>query len=610
MAHRQELALLRPWRRRRLPTARVAVASGLSVVMLATGSVHAAPRNPSDSEIADALKAVEQSGSSVSALVGIVSAKESEIAQLELSMGALREEVNKALVNLHDSQASAEQARQAVIQAREELDGVQSSLEAAQQVLNEYSRAAYKRGASAPVSAVSGESTSRDGLDRQTYLRTQAEKQRAAVDELDQLRTSKANNESRLREARNVAEERETAAEEAEAAVREQIESNAGQLAEKNEERTRLIAEHDAAQAKLDEARGLSTALTDQRREYQEFEQREAERKEAEKKAAKAREAAKKAEREKAAKAEQDAAKKEAAKAAEAEKRAVEAANAAAAQIAATQPDHTRVDNPYPSGEAAAPVDIAAVNSPSGQNQGGGSDAAQGVATTAEPGAASPTSPSAAATTPPAAPATAAQQGQGQTQGGATAAATTAQSQAATTSPHGTSATDSTGASDLGPQLKTTEDVTEKVSEAVSGSREEKIETVISRAKVQIGMPYAWGGGDANGPTLGIRDGGVADSYGDYNKVGFDCSGLVLYAFAGVGISLPHYTGDQYQHGTKVALNQIQRGDLLFWGPGASQHVAIYLGDGQMIEAPQSGSTVKISPVRYAGMTEYAVRLI
>ena len=59
-----------------------------------------------------------------------------------------------------------------------------------------------------------------------------------------------------------------------------------------------------------------------------------------------------------------------------------------------------------------------------------------------------------------------------------------------------------------------------------------------------------------------------------------------------------------------MALNQIQRGDLLFWGPGASQHVAIYLGDGQMIEAPQSGSTVKISPVRYAGMTEYAVRLI
>ena len=54
----------------------------------------------------------------------------------------------------------------------------------------------------------------------------------------------------------------------------------------------------------------------------------------------------------------------------------------------------------------------------------------------------------------------------------------------------------------------------------------------------------------------------------------------------------------------------MQRGDLIFYGPGASQHVAIYLGDGQMLEAPSSGSTVQISPVRWSGMTEYAVRLI
>lgn len=144
----------------------------------------------------------------------------------------------------------------------------------------------------------------------------------------------------------------------------------------------------------------------------------------------------------------------------------------------------------------------------------------------------------------------------------------------------------------------------------VSSDRSAQIETVIARAQSQIGVPYAWGGGNATGPTQGIRDGGRSDSFGDYNKVGFDCSGLVLYAFAGAGINLPHYSGYQYQRGQQIPISEIERGDLLFWGPGGSQHVAIYLGDGRMIEAPHSGSTVRETSVRYNGMSDYAVRLI
>ncbi|UQE76878.1 NlpC/P60 family protein [Gordonia sp. PP30] len=135
------------------------------------------------------------------------------------------------------------------------------------------------------------------------------------------------------------------------------------------------------------------------------------------------------------------------------------------------------------------------------------------------------------------------------------------------------------------------------------------VELVVNRAKSQLGMPYAWGGGDANGPTLGIRDGGVADSFGDYNKVGFDCSGLMVYAFAGIGIDLPHYTGYQYTAGPHYPLSQMQRGDMIFYGPNASEHVAMYLGDGTMIEAPQSGDVVKISPVRTDGAMPDVVRL-
>ncbi|MGV9673637.1 NlpC/P60 family protein, partial [Nocardia sp. NPDC003482] len=143
-----------------------------------------------------------------------------------------------------------------------------------------------------------------------------------------------------------------------------------------------------------------------------------------------------------------------------------------------------------------------------------------------------------------------------------------------------------------------------------SGDRNQLIEIVVDRAMSQLGVTYSWGGGDEDGPTLGIHDGGVADSYGDFGKVGFDCSGLMIYAFAGVGISLPHYSGYQYTMGTRVPVDERERGDMLFWGANGSEHVALYLGDGTMIEAPESGDVVKISPVREGGIMPYAVRLI
>lgn len=145
---------------------------------------------------------------------------------------------------------------------------------------------------------------------------------------------------------------------------------------------------------------------------------------------------------------------------------------------------------------------------------------------------------------------------------------------------------------------------------APSGPAGSSIEAVIARALSKLGMPYAWGGGNASGATRGIRDGGVADRYGDYNKIGFDCSGLMIYAFAGVR-SLPHYSGYQYGSGRQVPLSQMRRGDLLFWGgPGGIHHVALYLGGGQMVEAPQSGLRVRVAPVRYGGIMPYATRLV
>lgn len=126
------------------------------------------------------------------------------------------------------------------------------------------------------------------------------------------------------------------------------------------------------------------------------------------------------------------------------------------------------------------------------------------------------------------------------------------------------------------------------------------IEYVIRRGGSQIGVPYSWGGGKPTGPSTGVGDGA--------NIVGFDCSGLTQFSFAGVGVLIPKYSGDQYDTGRKVPISQAKRGDLLFWGPGGGQHVAIYLGNGQVLEA--SGAAVRVAPVRTAGLQPYAARII
>jgi cell wall-associated NlpC family hydrolase len=128
------------------------------------------------------------------------------------------------------------------------------------------------------------------------------------------------------------------------------------------------------------------------------------------------------------------------------------------------------------------------------------------------------------------------------------------------------------------------------------------IEYAIRRGGSQMGVPYSWGGGKPTGPTRGIESGA--------NTVGFDCSGLTQYSYAGVGVLIPKYSGDQYNTGRKVPVQQAKRGDLLFWGPGGSQHVAMYLGGGKMLEASGSAGKVTVSPVRTSGLQPYAARII
>ncbi len=115
-----------------------------------------------------------------------------------------------------------------------------------------------------------------------------------------------------------------------------------------------------------------------------------------------------------------------------------------------------------------------------------------------------------------------------------------------------------------------------------------------------IGTPYSWGGGNPGGPTLGIMQGA--------HTVGFDCSGLVTYAWARAGVRLVHYATTQYNSGPHPSRDQLRPGDLLFFAhnpsnPSTIHHVGIYIGHDQMVEAPFTGARVRIS---YAFRPDYA----
>jgi cell wall-associated NlpC family hydrolase len=118
--------------------------------------------------------------------------------------------------------------------------------------------------------------------------------------------------------------------------------------------------------------------------------------------------------------------------------------------------------------------------------------------------------------------------------------------------------------------------------------------TAIGAALRYVGQMYAWGGGSLNGPSWGWGP--------DVGVVGFDCSGLTRYAYAQAGISIPRVAADQYAALPKVS--SLRPGDLVFYAtdpndPATIHHVAMYLGSGQMIEAPESGERVHVTAMRY-----------
>jgi cell wall-associated NlpC family hydrolase len=125
-----------------------------------------------------------------------------------------------------------------------------------------------------------------------------------------------------------------------------------------------------------------------------------------------------------------------------------------------------------------------------------------------------------------------------------------------------------------------------------SGATSTQGDIAANWALTQLGKPYQWGGA---GP----------DSY--------DCSGLTMDAWAQAGVQLLHYTGYQWEEGPHVPLNELQRGDLLFFAtdtsdPSTIHHVGIYIGNGMMVDAPYTGAFVRIDSMYQPGGLIGAVR--
>ncbi len=513
-------------------------------------AVPAPPPNPSDSQLQQAGSQVDQNLGRIGELINDVASANARLAEIASQVAIKREDVNKALVDLQTSRDVAAVAAAAVTAARTDMGVAGQAIELAQRQFDDFVAASYRQGSTAgSLTVFLGTDSPEDLLAKADLVRMITKKHNVVMDDLQRARTTQSNKESSARAAQSVADAAAVTAEGNKARAVEAIQRVTDAQESAANQQAGVMKERDSAQVELDAARNSVAGLQNQRQVYTQWDtQRRAE---------------------EAAAAAAVAAAQQAASEAAARVAADQAARDRAADIASSQRPHTQISDDPPSEMKAPTTPTAPVRVPTVTTTAPSSPVRVPTVTTTAPS--SPVRVPTVTTTAPSSP---------------------VRVPTVTTTP----TTPPPGGEESGGENQATGDAA--------------IETVIDRAMSQLGVRYSWGGGDANGPTFGIRDGGVADSFGDFENVGFDCSGIMMYAFAGVGISLPHYSGYQYTAGRQVPASQMKRGDLIFYGPNASQHEALYLGNNQMLEAPQSGDMVKVSPVRWDGMVPNVTRLL
>ncbi len=526
------------------------VTAMLAAVPATAAAVPPPPPNPSDSQLNSASADANSKAGDVAGLVNQLTAAQAALDQLNSQVALKKELANKARVDLDTAQQAAAAAATDQASAQQQVTVAQQQIDKARRQVDQLAAGSYQQGSTVgSFSAYLGSASPEDVLARAQLLDAVSSSQLGVMDTLQRARTQSANADSAARAAKQRADDANAQAEQAKRSADGATRDAVQAQQAQAAQAQQLEFNRNKAQYALDQARGAVAGLQGQR---QAFEQWDAQRRAEE--AAAARAAAEEAAREQAAA--EAAMRQQQAEAAVRQQQAEAAARQQQAQAAARQQQ----------AQAAA------------RQQQAEAAAAEAQAAAAEARAA------AAGRLQDAQAAAAVRQQQ------ATAAAAAAQRASAPSYVPAIPSGDGGGGG--------------------GNSATGDAQTVINRALFRLGTRYSWGGGNASGPTIGVQDGGVADSYGDYYSVGFDCSGLMTYAFAGAGVHLPHFSGYQYTSGTHIPLSQMQPGDMIFYGPGGGEHVALYMGNGKMIESPESGEVVKISSVRYGGIAPYVTRVL
>ncbi len=578
------------------------VTAMLAAVPATAAAVPPPPPNPSDSQLGSASADASSKAGEVAGLVNQLNVAQGALDQLTSAVALKKELANKARVDLGTAQQAAAAAATAQVSAQQQVTVAQRRIDDARRQVDQFAAGSYQQGSTVgSFSAYVGSASPEDVLARAQLLDAVSSSQLGVMDTLQRARTQSANADSEARAAKQRADTANAAAtrakQSADGATSAAVQAQQTQAAQSQQ----LALNRNKAQYAVDQARGAVAGLQGQR---QAFEQWDAQRRAEE--AAAARAAAEEAAREQAAaeaavrqQQAEAAARQEQAAAAARQEQAAAAARQEQAAAAARQEQAAAAARQEQAAAAARQEQAAAA----ARQEQADAAAAEARAAAAEAkaaaagrlqearAAAAERQQQAEAAASAARRASAAAERQQQAEAAASAARRAAAA-ASAPAPRALSYTPPAPSGDGGGSSATGDP-----------------QTVINRALSRLGARYSWGGGNYNGPTVGVRDGGVADSYGDYYSVGFDCSGLMMYAFAAAGIYLPHFSGYQYTSGTQVPLSRMQPGDMIFYGDGGSEHVALYMGNGKMIEAPESGEVVKVSPVRYGGIAPYVTRM-
>jgi len=594
---------------RRTGVIRAAVGFALAAGLLFGSAVPAnavppPPDNPSDQQIEQGQDQAAASAAEVGRLAGLVAQTQGDIDRLHNDLEMKAELANKARVDLSVAQSDAAAAASASQQAQNDAAAAGQAVADAKQKAAAFAAASFRQGSVlGSLSAYWDAGSAGDVLERQELLGQVSGSQLNAMSNLEATRTHKANQDSAARAALDAANAAQARADQAKVTADQAQQEAADALQAGEDQLASLQAQHDQQERDYQAALANVAGLQNQRDQYNQWLAQKAAEEEAARLAAE--EAARQAAAAEAAR--QEAARQEAARQAAAAQAAAEAA-AAQAQAEAEAEAERQSAAQEAANQAARAAQEAQAN-PGGPTYGTCDDAraaGRGPIPQGDPAYRAELDPN--------------------NNGIACDGGSSGNSQASS-EPYYANCDDARAAgvapinrgsagyraaldpNNNGIACEGTVAAAQPVSYSSSsgGNSSSRGQQVVDAAMQWLGTTYAWGGGDYDGPTLGIRDGGVADRYGDYRKVGFDCSGLALYAWAQVGVYLPHYSVYQYTgQSNKISRSDLQPGDLVFFAnntsdPSSIHHVAIWIGNNQIIEAPNSGSYVKISTMYWNG---------